>query len=228
MKWREITVVSALLSAAVLYMAIGCGKQGEGLPSEVLESLTQEQIDQLEEHGFTIHEGSEPPNVEGAYLTNAELCTYSYDGYTGWTTYPYYYNYTGQNNETLTVAYNCPRAGDSAAGDPGYIAGSGTSFSIFVISKGTTNSKYGSHTISYTLVTIYSGAVDTDGIHDFEDAFICTHKENDIYNEFMDVNGDRIFKEQDTLAERLASWPFHASDFRPLSDCGAPLKAQDI
>ena len=76
-------------------------------------------------------------------------------------------------------------------------------------------------------MTIYSGTVDTDGIHDFEDAFICTHKENDIYNEFMDVNGDRIFKEQDTLAERLASWPFHASESSPLSDRQASLKVQD-
>jgi hypothetical protein len=211
MKGQFFLTHTAIILTSLFFLGISCGQQGKDLPPEVLEFLTDAQIEQLKNHGLTINEGSDPPDVEGAYLTNAELCLYSYDGDTGWTAYPYYYNFTSQNNDTLTVAYNSPSAGDSAAGDRGYISGSGNDFSIFVASNGVTDSNLGSHLIMYTLVTVYSGSIDTDGIHEFMDAFICTHKENDIYDEFMDVNGDRIFREEDALAERLPAWPFSSS-----------------
>jgi len=205
-KRKKIIIIILMLFASLFYLASTCDKQGKDLPQEVLDMLTDEQIEQLKKDGLNIYEGQNPPNVEGAYLADNEYCVYSSDGDDDWYTYDYYYNLTNQSGDTLIVAYNGGPGSDISTGDLAYISGDGDNFSIFVESHGIV---YG---ITYTDVTVYSGTIAADGIHDFQFGFIMTSKGDDPYEELMDVGEDRIFIEDDGLAERLSSWPFSASD----------------
>jgi hypothetical protein len=190
-----------LLLVLLLFITSACNTNKT---SKISDMITNEQIDQLKEDGLDIFEGSNPPNVEGSYLADSQYCIYSSDGDSEWYTYDYYYNFTNQSGDTLTLAYNGGDSSDVSEGDIGYIMGEGQNFSVFVESNGTYEE------ISYTTVTVYSGTLDTDGIHDFEMGFILTKKSDDPYGYMMDVGDDRIFIEDDYLAEAVA-WPYSKS-----------------
>ena len=194
-------VFVALLLVLLLYITSNCSTDDKGGISGM---ITDEQIDQIREDGLDIFEGSNPPNVEGAYLADSQYCVYSSDGYSGWYAYDYYYNFTNQSGDTLTLAYNGDDGSDVSEGDTGYIIGEGQDFSVFVESNGNYKG------VSYTAVTVYSGTLDTDGIHNFEMGFIFTKKSDDPYGYMMEVGDDRIFIEDDLLAEAVA-WPYSKS-----------------
>ena len=201
MNKKYVFVFVTLLFVLLLYITSTCstGKKGG-----ISGMITDEQIGQLKEDGLDIFEGSNPPNVEGAYFADRQYCLYSSDGYYGWYTFVYYYNFTNQSGDTLTLAYNGGDGQDVSEGDTGYIIGEGQDFSVFVESNGTYMG------VSYTTVTVYSGTLDTDGIHNFEMGFIFTKKSDDPYGYMMDVGDDRIFIEDDYLAEAVA-WPYSKS-----------------
>jgi hypothetical protein len=199
----EATMVNkrscSLLVVALLLLVLlsGCRE----LPREVRQMLTEEQLSKLEDDGLTINEGSDPPNVEGSYYSDSEYCVYSSDGYSDWYAAPYYYRFSNQSGDEVTVEYNSPEAGDAGGPAIGYIAGDGDDFSIFIESTGT--NYYG---ITYTNVTAYSGTITPEGIAVFMFGFIMTKKSDDPVGYLMDVGEDRIFVEDDGMAVR-ATYP---------------------
>ncbi len=204
---KTFIVIPALL---VLFLLFSCDNNKTTgskytLPDQVQNIVTDSQLDQLKQDGLPINEGVAPPNVEGVYLADRQYCVYSTDGYTDRYTFDYYYqfyNQTAQNTVKLsyTGGYSYPYNDDVASGEGAFISGSGSDFSVFVEAQGTYSG------ITYTQVTIYSGTLTGSGISDFQFGFILTEKSDDPSNYMMDVNGHRIFTEDDGIAS-TASWP---------------------
>jgi hypothetical protein len=215
MNWKNVSIIVALMCASMIFFAGSCDNGAQDFPSEVSNMLTDEQINQLEHDGLELYRGSNPPNVEGIYLGDSQYCVYSSDGMQDWYTYSYYYNLSDQTGDTLTVAFDGGGGSDVSDGDLAYISGEGNNFSIFVEVNGIDTG------ITYTNVTVYSGTIDTDGIHDFQFGFIMTAKGPDPTGWLMDVGEDRIFIEDDYLAARYeGAWPPTGGDALPLSSRG--------
>ena len=79
--------------------------------------------------------------------------------------------------------------------------------------------------IKYTQVSIYSGILTDAGIQNFTMGFIQTSKENDIYDDLMEVNDARVFAEGDGLASALDGDPgFDSSIARKVVADGEAIK----
>ncbi len=203
---KILIVIPAMLA---LFLLFSCDNKKTGskytLPDQVQNIVTDAQLDQLKQDGLTINEGVTPPNVEGVYLADRQYCVYDSDGDTDWYTFYYYYQFYDQTAQnTVMLSYTGgdidPYNADVASGEGAFISGSGSNFSVFVEAQGTYSG------ITYTQVTIYSGTMTGSGISNFQFGFILTEKSDDPDNYMMEVNGHRIFTEDDGIAS-TDTWP---------------------
>jgi len=175
------------------------------LPSQVEGIITDEQLDQLKEHGLPINEGLNPPNIEGIYLADTLICTYDSGGdFEGTLIKDYYYKIENQTDQnTVTFSYMTWDGSSEALGKGSFISGSDQNFTLFVEVEGTS---YGDPDINFKQVKVYSGTFTTEGIAYWNYGFILTYKSDDPGGRLMDVNDHRIIDEQDDLASN-ATWP---------------------
>jgi hypothetical protein len=63
---RNVLIIPVCLLSLLI---ISCGAVSKyNLPGQVQSIISDEQLDQLKEHGLPINEGLTPPNIEGIYL----------------------------------------------------------------------------------------------------------------------------------------------------------------
>lgn len=180
------------------------------MPSQVSKYLTQEDIDSLEDLDFPIYYGSNPPTIEGTYLTDSTRVDYDDHNLLKVDTkikdYRIkYYNQTENlqiSIEEITIKDNVKRNAS------GYISGEGSCFTIFDIGK--TKKAYG---CVVTSADITSGCLDEDGnITDFRKAILMLKHNSKLLcttipkrrNEHrpIPVGNTRLISERDGLAEK--------------------------
>lgn len=153
-----------------------------------------------------IHQGVNPPIIEGSYLVDPLRVVYCADegngGYApgSMNFAPLYIRFTNQNPKNNTLDYE-EKEGDisSAVGDGAFISGSGNNFTAFFNTEGTSQNIY-----TKTAIVI-SGTLTGQGIKNFYYAFVMVDKGYDPDPVLMAKGVFRIFDDADNLAV-TTSW----------------------
>ncbi len=186
------------------------------LPAPVDTIISQSQISTLVKLGMTVNDGTSPPSIDGNYFcdtlvllgsnvsgdfTNGKLDFHSYVNYS--------YQFSNQTSDgEISVARAVQNGTSTGFGTGAIISGSGNDFSIFVEITDSMYSDSDSHLILFKSARIISGTLAAGGIEAFRYAFICTGKENDYYNEEIDVGEGRVIYEEDNLASAVSMYPY--------------------
>lgn len=181
----------------VFSISVACVDSEDSIPKQVEDFLSEDDILALESVGMNIYRGSNPPNIEGSYLASTlevfydDLNTKPSDEMAHYT-----YDFENQGGDKVTVGFSAPAANDSATDLDGYISGSGDCFNVFVEIKGTDDG------CSYTMPSIFSGCVSSDGIAEWQWGYVMGERVGTSCGSLKEGHR-RIFIEGDELATKL-------------------------
>ena len=120
---KHLLIILGLLSLPILLFS-GCLKEGNDtivlpLPDgKIPYSVIPEQLqDSLRTHGLTIHEGVNPGNIDGRFLSSPMVLHYSSDNYQDIDGKSYMANVIGEGNDVtmycLQNVFECSSSGDT-------------------------------------------------------------------------------------------------------------------
>lgn len=162
----------------------------EAIPLDVQQKL---------EVYMPIHEGTNPPIIDGVYLMSPLEAVYASDnGFNpGDVANDYVIRFTNQNakNHTLSYAEMDLVADAYGSSDDVTIIGHNNNFTTYFISSGISSG------VSYKETILISGTWTMYGIQDIYYAFVMVDKGYDPNGELMNENEFRVFKDSDRLAE---------------------------
>ena len=182
----------------------------EGTLADLKNWANPEIIEAIENQGFNIHEGTNPPNIEGSYQISPrvlEATNVPNDFSIGTTFFRINLMFSEQNNNSLTVNFvgeELNQSGDvhntqSVENflENSYITGSGNSFTVF-FKVTEVNGNDNEARILYA----FSGNITEDGISNIQNALFMLNNfgQDEIY---IANNTGRIFRDSDGLAEHL-------------------------
>lgn len=205
--------------AAALFLA-GCTQTTGShpvyhLPPAVDNIITTDQLNVLTGMGMTVNNGTTPPSVVGYYYTDALLLKGSNvpgdNGQIGIKTFAdYSYKFSNQTaNGSISIDRTIAGGGSVAFGTGAIISGTGNDFSIFTdMTDSVASDSVSPHIIIFKSARVISGTYSAAGITNFRYAFICTAKENDPYDEQLDVDQGRVIWESDSIASSVSIYPY--------------------
>ena len=167
-----------------------------GLSRDINDIVPDSLLNILDSLGMPINTGDAPPNIEGSFvlspftMVNTNIVNDIYG--IGQEISDYYVKFSGQNNGKLTVNIDYYNGGEVGNGIGSFIVGNGKDFSVFsrlfITYRGDS---------AYTLV-LFSGSIESDGLHDMYVANFMLESFNSIY---LIHNGQgRIFFDSDSLS----------------------------
>lgn len=149
-----------------------------------------------------IHEGSNPPNIEGIYISDPHILASTFTGdkrSVGYRFASETLRFSNQNSKDLSVAIDVKSNNSVSAGLGGFLSGSGNKFTIFA----ETDDSF--LTVTAKSIRVYSGEITSDGIKDFYTTNVIKEK-NDPDNLTIAVGAMRVIKDGDGLAYRTSSF----------------------
>ena len=157
-------------------------------------------------NGMTIHEGTNPPNIEGIYLLDNLKFLYTSDPddhyFTkGQPAADYKYKFYDQQGVKVKSNYKVLKFGvfDTATGSGAIISGSGNKFTVFL------NHAANTEGVKNNDVTLISGELTPQGIKNL--AFVLTVTEKkDSENKIMKVGTYRIFTHYESIAQKVTAY----------------------
>lgn len=149
-----------------------------------------------------IYNGTTPPLVNGTYLCNPSVMTYSSidgDMDEGYNFADMLFRFLNQNTANNTLDYEEKQGEAQSSGKGYFISGSGVNFTVFFNITGTS---YGIH---IKTATVISGTKSGSGISNYRYAFLLLEKGADPDDKLVDVGTIRVFKDGNELASN-ANW----------------------
>ena len=178
----------------------------KGFSSQIQQIVPQSVIDSLRKKGMVINEGLVPPQLSGIYLASPFRLLSPYgpnDNYSvGRIINDYYYKFYNQTTASA-ITYDFTNNGsDKGSGQGAFIAGNGTSFTIFSQDIGV------GQKIPYKTLAVMSGEISDQGIKKFQYAFVMKEKTGDDNNSVLiPVGAARIWVDGDGLAVKGTYFP---------------------
>lgn len=204
MNVNHLKKLSGTLILSVILFT-GCLKEGDEtvvvpysdgkIPYSVIPERLQ---DSLTRHGFVIHEGTEPPSIEGRYVASPNVLQYASDNYAN-LFHNIYMAFAGQNPRGL-IQY--AEEQDSLANGKSlaaHIIGSDNSFTMYCYQE---LSDTVNHAWECKTATVVSGNHTPSGIASCQYAFIMLDKK-DSADRLVPVGTFRIFHDSDLMASKL-------------------------
>lgn len=185
-----------------LFALVSCSKSDNSepkrfdIPAQARAIISEEYIAKMAANGMTIHEGTNPPNIEGIYLLDKLKFLSSSDpderDFTkGDEAADYKYKFYEQNGVRVKSDYRALKFGvfDMATGSGAIISGSGNNFTVYL--------NHAAHTegVKNNDITLISGELTPEGIKDLVLTLTITEKE-DAKNQIMKVGVYRIFQHE--------------------------------
>ncbi|WP_276727349.1 hypothetical protein [Capnocytophaga granulosa] len=174
----------------------GNNSKSLNIPVEAKAIIPEATLRQMKDQGMPIHEGTNPPNIEGIYLLDKLKFLSSSDpderDFTkGDEAADYKYKFYEQNGVRVKSDYRALKFGvfDMATGSGAIISGSGNNFTVFL--------NHAAHTegVKNNDITLISGELTPEGIKDLVLTLTITEKE-DAKNQIMKVGVYRIFQHE--------------------------------
>ena len=171
----------------------GNNSKSLNIPVEAKAIIPEATLRQMKDQGMPIHEGTNPPNIEGIYLLDNLRFHYSSDPdddfKKGDGTAKYKYKFYDQKGVKVKSDYKEVRFRETATGTGVIISGSGSKFTAFVehsaVTLGVRNKD----------VYILSGEITSGGIKNLVLTLTVTEKQ-DTGNQIMKVGVYRIFNHE--------------------------------
>lgn len=168
----------------------------------ILSEIKSETIQRLKEGGMAIHEGNNPPNIEGIYLSSPHILMQPYPGDShpkGHIWPDYRYRISIQKNGHAILDYKASDANGSGIGV--YITGNGNKFTLYARVFGQEKG------VRKSDITVISGEVTPEGIKNFTSSYVLTWKQGDTSNTIlMPVGAHRVSGDKDGLAQRVDTY----------------------
>lgn len=195
--------------------------QEEGsVPANVVPYDLQAKIGQY----IPLYTGTTPPDLnittgKGAILFAPSSTVYCSDylngtgrGFEpGFITNPMLFNFFNQNSSSNTLSIEMAEyyvdensnvtQTSYEQSETAYICGSNNHFTVCYNTTGVTVGKKNGNQIEYKTATVISGTKTSTGISNMYRAFVMISKTGDTYNDLMDVNVFRVFKDQDGFSD---------------------------
>jgi len=165
-----------------------------GIEEEAIPLSLQQELEVY----MPIHEGSNPPVIDGTYLISTMKAVYASDNYfkPGDLAYDYKIRFTNPNTKDNTLSYSEMDMVEDVYGssDEVTIIGSGSDFTAYFVTSGKSSG------ISCKVATLISGTWTKSGIKNLYYAFVMLEKSYDPESSLMNVNEFRVFTDGDGLA----------------------------
>lgn len=185
-----------------------CNKDDDGDDSEFDGSIdaienfyTSELLDALDELGFTINTGNEPPIIDGSYLANPHILETSNipNDNIGDTYLDIFLTFSNQNNQNLTLDFLGSESNTNIESVQSFISGTEDSFSVFLKVESTRQ--------GHTSVLAYaiSGTISNEGILNYQLALVMLEDNGDPNNNLIENNTGRLFIDGNQLCELISS-----------------------
>ncbi|PWJ57377.1 hypothetical protein CLV98_10784 [Dyadobacter jejuensis] len=191
------------IALVLVVLSLSCKEKKTELPG-VPDFVPKEIIDDFRSKGLIINEGVTPPMLEGYYLASPLTLLVPFgpdDPYQAGKLFSdYRYSFYDQTDDNQ-IKYDFKSANGSATGTGtgSFISGEGNKFTLYSEQIGET---YG---IENKQITIISGELDSDGIKNWQEAFVFTYKGDDPNGQLIQVGQGRIIYDSDHISERVSS-----------------------
>ena len=208
---NSLGIAFTLLTAIMATMlCISCQKEGNdtmvlplynGRISPIVIPIPEQK--QLTDHGFVIHEGIEPPDIQGVYLAAPLVNQYASDDYRN-DFYDLLMTFNHQYKRGMVEYTENQRDTVNGASINAQIIGHDSCFTMYCTQY---ISEYTGNTLLFNckIATVISGIHTEKGIKDLQYAYIMQEKEqpNPNYFPLAPVNTVRIYKDNDNLASKI-------------------------
>ena len=214
------TIYTFCAGVFALFTIIGCSKSDDNngeekkqvktsnfnIPKEAKAIIPEKFIGEMAANGMTIHEGTNPPNIEGIYLLDNLKFLYTSDPddhyFTkGQPAADYKYKFYDQQGVKVKSDYKVLKFGvfDVATGYGAIISGSGNKFTVFLSHAANTEG------VKNNDITLISGELTSQGIKNLVYVLTVTQKD-DSNNKIMKVGTYRIFTHYESIAQKQTTY----------------------
>lgn len=204
-----MTRLMFLFVVALSLLMVGCPDDGETtdtqdddetgyvLPKEVKNTIPASYLDRMIEEGFMVNDGMTPPDITDRYLADKLRVVYDDGGEYDLRITDYVYTFHSFQGSEIQVDY-MSNLDDSGEGIGSYISGEDDCFTVYSIFDGTIHGD-----CTYQGVELYSGCLVSEGIDEFQTAFVLTEQAAECEGRIM-PNGDlRILEQRNGLVKRV-------------------------
>ncbi|WP_428654661.1 hypothetical protein [Runella sp.] len=193
----------------VVLVIAGCQKKDDAEPLDKLSKIPQNFLNDIKSRGMLIHEGSEPPVIEGIFLLSPDrlLSPYGSDDIyeKGEVITDHKFQFTNQQSNRLTCEDKEVGTGIFNSFDA-YVEGSGNLFTLFAEINHKTES------VEYTTLEVISGEITATGIKNFQKANVVISKGADPDGDVLDVGEGRIWEDGDGIAGKVSAFRIAAPE----------------
>lgn len=187
---------------------MACKKDVEpagGLSPKIQNIVSKAALDDMKAKGLLIHEGTQPPNIEGIFESSPQRLLSPYgpaDPFQkGRINSNYKFRFYQQQGDVVQVDYRNASGSETGTGQGAFLAGSGNAFSLFLESSGTSGGT------PYKAVQVLTGEMTASGIRNFQFAVTLTQKTGDESNvKLIPVHQARVWEDGDQLAQKVSTF----------------------
>ncbi len=207
MKTIHISALASLFLSSVLFLN-SCKKNDDvdptkGLSAKIQTIVSQQDIDGLRSRGMIVNEGSQPPNIEGIFISSPHTLVSPYgtaDSYKPGDTFSnLIIRFSEQSGSDQSAKVEIKTSGSTATGTGGFLSGNGNKFTFFA------ELDFVSGSVTGKQVRMFSGEITANGIKDFYTTIYFKSK-NDPNNTQLPVGASRIIKDSDGLASKRSAF----------------------
>ncbi len=202
----RICTITLLLAGFALSLT-SCKKDDvdptKGFSTRIQNIISQEDIDKLRGRGMIINEGSQPPNIEGIFISSPHTLVSPYgtaDTYkVGDVFTELILRFSRQNTTDGSATVETRSGGATGTGIGGFLSGNGNKFTFFA------EIDFVNGVVTGKQVRLFSGEITSDGIKDFYTTVFFKSK-NDPNNTQLPVGSSRIVKDGNGIASKRTTF----------------------
>ena len=218
--------IITLLAAGFATSLLSCKKNddvdpSQGFSAKIQTIVSQQEIDGLRSRGMVVNEGTQPPSIEGIFISSPHTLVSPYgtaDTYKPGDSFSdLIIRFSEQNGTDQSAKVDIKTSASSATGTGGFLSGNGNKFTFFA------ELDFVSGSVTGRQVRLFSGEITPNGIKDFYTTIYFKSK-NDPANTQIPVGASRIIKDGDGLASKRTSFRLAAVPDGPAY--AAPIDSQ--
>jgi hypothetical protein len=167
----------------------------DGSIEDIRDFYNDDLVDALEDLGFNLNTGNNPPNIEGVYFLSPLLLEASSvtGDIVGMPFNDYTITFSNQNNSALTIDYFGDQGNQIDQGSGSFISGDDDNFTVLLI---TTSTDESNNTTADSAISI-SGVLTDGGIENIQMAFMMLDNKGNPNGEWIPNNTGRIAYDSD-------------------------------
>ncbi|MCB0540735.1 MAG: hypothetical protein KDE33_24680 [Bacteroidetes bacterium] len=191
--------ISTLMGMIILLSIASCCKEEMTPP---VNPIPPEVLKQIEANGQVLHQGTNPPNINGKYLLSpAVLVRSNFDDdlFVGYTFVDNIITFSGWKKGSSDITIQVEEVDHLIGTAMGsYISGSGNDFTVYVLIDLKDNDN---HTVKTTHV--FSGTIIKDGINNLQLSIFMVDDNGDPNDKYIENGQGRLVEDEDGFSEKI-------------------------